>query len=66
MISGNKVITSAVDPELDIASQGDTIEESQRHLQEALELFFEEASPTEVQERLHAEVYVTRIEVVVR
>ena len=42
-------------PELDIASQGDTVEESQRNLQEALELFFEEASPVEVQERLRSE-----------
>ena len=55
----------ALCPELDIASQGDTIEESQRHLQAALELFFEEASSAEVQDRLHAEVYVTRIEVAV-
>ena len=52
-------------PELDIASQGDTVEESQRNLQEALELFFEEASPVEVQERLRAEVYVTSVEVAV-
>ena len=45
----------ALCPELDIASQGGTVEESQRNLQEALELFFEEASPTEVQERLRSE-----------
>ena len=45
----------ALCPELDIASQGDTVEESQRNLQEALELFFEEASPVEVQERLRSE-----------
>ena len=45
----------ALCPELDIASQGDTVEESQRNLQEALELFFEEASPAEVQERLRSE-----------
>ena len=32
----------ALCPELDIASQGDTVEESQRNLKEALELFFEE------------------------
>ena len=55
----------ALCPELDIASQGNTVEESQRKLREALELFFEEASPTEVQERLRSEVYVTRIEVAV-
>ena len=55
----------ALCPELDIASQGDTIDEARRNLLEALELFFEAASPAEVQERLHTEVYVTRLEVTV-
>ena len=35
----------ALCPELDIASQGDTIEAARSNLQEALELFFETASP---------------------
>jgi predicted RNase H-like HicB family nuclease len=52
-------------PELDIASQGDTIEEARENLREALELFFETASPEEIQTRLHEEVYVTRLEVAV-
>lgn len=52
-------------PELDIASQGDTIEEARKNLQEALELFFETASPMEIQTRLHEEIYVTRVEVAV-
>lgn len=52
-------------PELDIASQGDTIEEARENLREAIELFFETASPEEVQTRLHEEVYVTRVEVAV-
>jgi predicted RNase H-like HicB family nuclease len=52
-------------PELDIASQGDTIEEARRNLVGALELFFETASPSEVKGRLHSEVYVTRLEVAV-
>jgi len=42
-------------PELDIASQGDNIEEARRNLIEALELFFETADPSEVQNRLHSE-----------
>ncbi len=50
-------------PELDIASQGDTVEEARRNLGEAVELFFETADPTEVQRRLHTEVYVTRLEI---
>lgn len=52
-------------PELDIASQGCTVEEARNNLREALELFFEVASPAEVEGRLHTEVYVTRMEVAV-
>lgn len=39
-------------PELDIASQGDTIESAKRNLKEAIELFLEVADPTEVASRL--------------
>ena len=52
-------------PEFDIASQGDTIEDARENLREALELFFETASPMEIQARLHEEVYVTRVEVAI-
>ena len=52
-------------PELDIASQGDTIEEARGNLQEALSLFFQEADPKEIEERLHGEVFVTSVEVAV-
>ena len=52
-------------PELDIASQGDTIEEARDNLREALELFFETASPEEIKTRQHDEVYVTRMEIAV-
>jgi predicted RNase H-like HicB family nuclease len=55
----------ALCPELDIASQGISIEEARANLQEALELFFESASDGEIQNRLHEEVYITRLEVVV-
>ncbi|MBD3390463.1 MAG: type II toxin-antitoxin system HicB family antitoxin [Chitinivibrionales bacterium] len=53
----------ALCPELDIASQGDTIEEARSNLAEAIELFLESASPSEIQDRLHDEVFVTRVEV---
>jgi predicted RNase H-like HicB family nuclease len=53
----------ALCPELDIASQGNSIEEARANLQEALELFLETASPEEIRERLREEVYVTRVEV---
>jgi predicted RNase H-like HicB family nuclease len=49
-------------PELDIASQGDTVQEARENLKEALELFFETASPSEIHERLRQEVSITRSE----
>lgn len=38
-------------PELDLASQGDTIEEARQNLVEALELFFEAADESEISRR---------------
>jgi len=55
----------ALCPELDIASQGDTVEKARINLKEAIELFFETASPKEIRDRLHDEVFVTRLEVAV-
>ena len=52
-------------PELDIASQGSTIEEARANLREALQLFFECASPEELRERVPGEVYITPLEVCV-
>jgi len=52
-------------PELDIASQGNSVQEAKSNLKEALELFFETASPQEIDARLHDEVYITRLEVAV-
>ncbi len=40
-------------PELDIAGQGDSVDEARSNLTEALELFFETASDAEVRHRLH-------------
>ena len=53
----------ALCPELDIASQGATIEEARANLVEALELFLQMADRSEVARRLHSEVFVTRVEV---
>lgn len=50
-------------PELDIASQGGSIEEARDNLREALELFFEAASPEEVNQRFHGDIFVTQVEV---
>jgi len=53
----------AVCPELDIASQGETVTEARANLREAIELFLETASPDEIKNRLKSEVYITQIDV---
>ena len=53
----------ALCPELDVASQGRTVEEATANLKEAVELFLECASAEEIGRRLHSEVYVTSVEV---
>lgn len=49
-------------PEVDLASQGETVTEARENLAEALTLLFESASVDEI-ERRREEVYVTQIEV---
>jgi len=56
---------AALCPELDVASQGDSVDQARSNLREAVELFLECAAPEEVRGRLHNEVYVTRLEVAV-
>ena len=51
--------------ELDIASQGATVEEAKANLAEALELFFETADPSEIERRQSSEVFFTTLEVAV-
>ena len=53
----------ALCPELDVASQGDNVEEARRNLAEAVTLFLETADPSEIERREHSEVFVTRLEV---
>jgi predicted RNase H-like HicB family nuclease len=53
----------ALCPEFDIASEGATIEEARTNLIEALTLFFQTASASEVTRRFHSEVFVTQVEV---
>jgi predicted RNase H-like HicB family nuclease len=53
----------ALCPELDIASQGDSIEAARANLIEALTLFFETASQSEIDRRGHYEVFITQVEV---
>jgi len=49
-------------PELDIASQGETVEEASANLREAVELYFECADAQEIKNRLPGEVYISRFE----
>jgi predicted RNase H-like HicB family nuclease len=44
-------------PELDIASQGNTVEEARNNLVGALKLLFEVANAAEIESRLHGEVF---------
>jgi predicted RNase H-like HicB family nuclease len=74
-MSGSKRLTAIIEregsgyvalcPELDLASEGDTVEEARLNLVEALELFFEVADANEIAERLGGEVFVTSVEVAV-
>ena len=53
----------ALCPELDMASQGDSVEDASANLREAVELFLETADPSEVEGRMTEEMYVTALEV---
>jgi predicted RNase H-like HicB family nuclease len=53
----------ALCPEVDVASQGSTIEEARANLVEALTLFFEVADESEISRRVHREVFVTQVEI---
>ncbi len=55
----------ALCPELDVASEGSSIEEARANLVEALTLFFETASPSEIKRRTHSEVFGTQVEILV-
>lgn len=53
----------ALCPELDVASEGDTVEQARANLTEAVELFFDAAPADEVVRRLRRDVFVTTVEV---
>ena len=54
---------AALCPELDIASEGASIEDARTNPIEALTLFFEVADQGEISRRMHSEVFVTQVEV---
>ena len=53
----------ALCPDLDISSQGDSVESARENLREAVELFFECASEREIESRTGGDVFVTHVEV---
>ena len=53
----------ALCPELDVASQGETVEAARNNLTEAVELFLETADKAEIAGRLSGEVFVTSLDV---
>jgi predicted RNase H-like HicB family nuclease len=53
----------ALCPELDVASQGDTIQQAKVNLREAVELYLETASESEIAERLCSETFVSPLEI---
>jgi predicted RNase H-like HicB family nuclease len=53
----------ALCPEIDVASQGDSVEEAKANLREAVELFFECASDSEIKERVTGESYISSMAV---
>ena len=53
----------ALCPELDVASQGDSIQEARDNLREAIKLFLDCASEDEIELRSLGELFVTQLEV---
>jgi predicted RNase H-like HicB family nuclease len=52
----------ALCPELDVASQGESVEEATDNLREAVELLLATADPSEIATRLRNRVYVIHFE----
>jgi predicted RNase H-like HicB family nuclease len=54
---------AALRPELDVASQGNSMESARNNLREAVALFLETADASEIMRRSHSELFVTPLEV---
>jgi len=73
VLSANRYITAIISregngyvslcPELDVASQGQSVENASRNLAEAVELFLETADETEIRQRWASEVWISFFEV---
>ncbi len=68
-LSSGEDVYVALCLELDIASQGNTVEQAKTNVKDAVESFFEVASPSEIECRLpyrihsHSDLFLTSIEV---
>lgn len=49
----------ALCPELDVASHGETVEEATHNITEAVKIFLQTASPSEITRRMNRETYIT-------
>jgi len=63
VIEKEEVMYNSLCPELDIASQGDTADEAKSNLIEALELFYEMASESEITKSLHNDLQISKVTV---
>jgi predicted RNase H-like HicB family nuclease len=52
-------------PELDVASQGESVEGARDNLVEAIALLLETADLAEIESRLSSDVFITQVEVLV-
>ena len=68
-LSSGEDVYVALCLELDIASQGDTVEQAEANVTDAIEAFFDVASPSEIERRLpyrlgsKSDLFLTSIEV---
>ena len=63
IVEREEEIYVALCPELDVASQGKSVEEATANLKVAVELFLECADPAEIVQRERSNIFVTRFEV---
>ena len=62
IIEGEDNLYVALCPELDIASQGSSVENALENLKEAVDLFLETDDPRELKERRREHVFVTQFQ----
>lgn len=64
IINAEEDMFVALCPELDVVSQGYSVEEARTNLIEAVELFLEHAGEVEIAAKLHGETQISSFEVI--